>query len=64
LQVLEIAGLSFFWYNPPMAKTFRTWQPKKKKRARTHGFMKRMMTRLGRKTLARRRAKGRVRLAV
>ncbi|MEK7458546.1 MAG: 50S ribosomal protein L34 [Patescibacteria group bacterium] len=47
-----------------MAKTFRTWQPKKKKRARTHGFLKRMATRLGRKLLGRRRAKGRARLTV
>ncbi|HKY74013.1 MAG TPA: 50S ribosomal protein L34 [Patescibacteria group bacterium] len=47
-----------------MAKTFRTWQPHKKKRARTHGFLVRMATRLGRKVLARRRLKGRQRLAV
>ena len=42
----------------------RTWQPNKRKRAKTHGFRVRMKTRGGRKVISRRRAKGRASLSV
>ena len=41
----------------------RTFQPKKRQRAKEHGFMKRMATKSGRKVLARRRQKGRAKLS-
>lgn len=41
----------------------RTFQPKKRQRAKEHGFRKRMATASGRKILAKRRLKGRKKLS-
>ena len=41
-----------------------TYQPKKRKRAKTHGFMARKKTAAGKSVLKRRMQKGRARLAV
>jgi len=41
-----------------------TYKPKKKKRARTHGFLSRKKTKTGRQVVSRRRRKGRAKLTV
>jgi len=42
----------------------RTWQPKKAKRNKKHGFLKRMDSHDGRNVIKRRRLKGRKKLTV
>ncbi len=64
LKNIFVISIAFLLFSDILFCMSVTYQPKKKKRARTHGFLKRMQSPTGRAVLSRRRAKGRKKLTV
>ena len=54
--------LTYFVFTSKMNDMSNTYNPKKRKRKRAHGFMKRIKTKGGQKVLSERRKKGRKKL--
>lgn len=54
--------LTYFVFTSKMNDMSITYNPKKRKRKRAHGFMKRIKTKSGQKVLSERRKKGRKKL--
>lgn len=63
-DILRGHPLLFVSYLVESSYMKRTYQPKKRKRSTTHGFLRRMASRTGRAVIRRRRQKGRSTLAV
>jgi large subunit ribosomal protein L34 len=64
-MILQSRGIDFILNSIRIiSKMSKTYQPKKRKRARTHGFLSRLKTIGGKRVIAKRRAKGRKKLAV
>ncbi len=63
-KFVDVSGLCQYSYGPESNMPKRTYQPKKRRRARVHGFRSRSRTSDGRSILRRRRFKGRHKLTV